>query len=311
MYSKFKLFSFCMIAAIFVIAASGSWASPDCTWSRQVGTGTYTTTLAVAANFVMAAKDLVTACQDGGYCNNTKFIICSDSTSNLATELKSEYSSHSPNAYVTYGYFFAADDSTADFEGDSGTSGADYLYANGIPVFFAKAGTLDDVSHLITHTPALSGSAYNITTSSLSGYTINTADSDYIAVAGTGAPYGVMAHTIINTMQGTSLPGTIPAYVRSPLYTNVGNVLTAVNNGTDTSGFGSKGQICDPSQADVDPDVWTYVAFTNSAYKLAQYAIRLNSSTAATALDTYIRTTLMGGSGWDTFIANHCYEYDP
>ncbi|OPX93239.1 MAG: hypothetical protein A4E58_03108 [Syntrophorhabdus sp. PtaB.Bin006] len=307
MYSKPKLFSLCMVAAVFVLAALGSWAAPNCNWSRTNGDGDYVTTLAVAANFVPAATDLVTNCQTSGNCNNTTYTVCSDSTGNLMTELNNDYSPD--NAFTTYGYFFAADATSAEYyNGHTGT-GTAYSYAKGVPVFFAEynAGGIHAVGHLL-NSQSDEDRSLNIATTA-SGYTINTADSKYIAVANTTAPYGVKSHTIINTMMGTSLPGTIPtAYITSPLYGNIGAVFNAVTNDTNKSGFGAKSQICSGSGG--VNTTYVYVEFTNGDYILNQKAIKLNSSTAATRLDDYINTTLgcPSGASWQTFVTNHCYK---
>jgi len=299
MLKKLRQFSLCTITSLSLLAASNSWATLDCSWSRTQGTGANATTLAVASNFVTAAKGLVTSCQTSGHCNNTSFTICSDSTANLQTALNSDYSSHS-NAFVTYGYFFAADNNAMDYNNYNGTATA-YEYAKGIPVFFARRAVLNNINKLITQK---SGYAANITDANLSSYSINTTAARSIAVAGTGAPYGMMAHTIINQIEGTSLPGTIPSYVHSPLYGNIGDTFTSVTNGTNKSGFVSKGQIC--SGIGGATPTYIYVAFTNSNFALHQYAIRLNSNAAATALDSYI-TYLVSGGTWSSFLASNCY----
>ena len=131
-----------------------------------------------------------------------------------------------------------------------------------------------------------------------------------MAVAGTGAPYGRMSHAIINDIDGASLPTTIPAYVRDPLYVNVNNVLNAVDGGTDRSGWLSKAQICNGS-GNVNTGSYVAVSFSDSKFALHQWAIQLDTSGAAsTALHYYIKTTLAcpSGTGWTNFLNNHCYE---
>ena len=134
----------------------------------------------------------------------------------------------------------------------------------------------------------------------------------YMAVAGTAAPYGRMSHAIINDIDGASLPTTIPAYVRDPLYVNVNNVLNAVVGGTDRSGWLSKAQICNGS-GNVNTGSYVAVSFSDSKFALHQWAIQLNTGSgyeAATALHNYINTTLgyPSGTGWTNFLNNHCYE---
>ena len=302
MHNKTKLFVVCMIAAVALLAAAGGWAAMVCT---TVGEGADEATIAVAANFTEPLKDLIAACQStGNPCSDTKYTVCADATANLKAAIDSNYSA--------YGYFFAADTTAKVYNTHSG-AGTAYEYAKGIPVFFGShnTSTMPDVSKLITHDPALSGYATDITTSSLSGYTINTADSKYIAVAGTAAPYGKMSHTIINAMMSTSLPGTIPTdYVHSPLYDNIGLTFNSVTDGTNKSGWVSKAQIC--SGLSGSPPNYVYVGFTHADYTLHQWAIQLNTGTgyeAATALHDYINTTLAcpSGTGWTNFLSTHCY----
>jgi hypothetical protein len=55
MRSKLVLFSLCVMAAVFVLAASSSWAEPNCT-IQIPGSGSPNVKIAVAANFVAAAR---------------------------------------------------------------------------------------------------------------------------------------------------------------------------------------------------------------------------------------------------------------
>ncbi len=299
MYTKMKLFSLCMIAAIILLAAAGGWAAMTCTLN---GSGTPDAVIAVAANFTGPLNDLIDQCQNED-CRDYNYLVCADATANLKAAIDASYSS--------YGYFFAADTTAKVYDGHSG-AGTSYRYVWGIPVFFAKYANLDGVEHLITHNPALSGTGANIDSDTLSGYTINTADSKMIAVASTAAPYGVMAHHLINEMQGTSLPTTIPTdYVHSPLYSNITNTFNAVATDGTKSGFVSKAQIAKtPADGTVDSQ-YIYVGFTHTNHLLDQWAILLNSSyPAASALNTYITQTLgcPNGAGWVSFATNHCYK---
>jgi len=303
-----RLSSYFMTAAVLAFTASSSWATITCNLPITQGSGANAATLAVAANFVTPITDLVTKCQNEGYCNNTAFTICYDSTTALKTALNSDYSNHS-NAFVTYSYFFAADTSATDYDNYNGT-GTAWSYAKGIPVFFAYHDVLGDISSLLS---GQSGHSLTINASDLSSYAINTSAAGYIAVAGTGAPYGVKSHAIINNIQSLSpgLPTNIPSYVVSPLYSNISNTFNAVgSSGTPTvkSGFVSKGQICDgiyPKYTDTPP-TYVYVEFTNSAYTLDQKSILLNSNTAAVALDNYM-TYLKNNSLWGPFVQDECY----
>lgn len=283
----------------------GSQPTLDCNWSRTDGDGDSETTIAVDSNFASAVKDLVTNCQISGNCDDTRFTICSGTTASLVAVLDADYTNN--NEFATYGYFFAGDTTAQAYNGYTG-AGTAYQYAKGIPVFAAKYNPsgLHAVGHLINGQSNANRSA-NITTS-VSGYTINTADSQYIAVTDSTVPYGAKAHTLINTMMGTSLPGTIPSYVHSPLYGNIGLAYNSVIDNTNKSGFVAKSQLCSISGG-VNTNEYVYVEFTNPMYTVNQYAIKLNSSAAATALDNYIKTTLgcPSGNDWTTFLTDHCY----
>jgi len=288
-----------MIAAVALLAAAGGWAAMTCSWVEQQGSGTNTATLAVAANFTEPLKDLVKQCQDDGGCVNTHYQVCADATANLKAAIDAN-----PN---TYGYFFAADTTAKVYGSDRA-----YEYAKGIPAFFGKEATLTNAQSLITqagtdaHWPCNSS---DVSSLSFSTNAYDTANSKYMAVAGTGAPYGVMSHAIINDIDGASLPTTIPAYVRDPLYVNVNNVLNAVVGGTDRSGWLSKAQICDTTLKSVGTD-YVAVTFTDNKWALHQWAIQLDTSGAAsTALHYYIKTTLAcpSGTDWKDFLDKHCY----
>jgi molybdate transport system substrate-binding protein len=300
MYTKPKVFSLCIIAAVCLLAAAGGWAEMVCT---EHGDGDDEAIIAVAANFVEPVKELVVACQTDNYCPNTKYTICADATKKLQAAIDANYSA--------YGYFFAAD-TTAQVYSTHAGAGTAYQYVKGIPVFFAYYTDLVGVNNLVTGLPS-TDRAYNYSNTVSTAYPINTYDAQMIAVAGTAAPYGVAAHTLINGMMGTSLPGTIPGYVVNPLYGTVTNVFDAVTTDAAKSGFLSKSQICSPSGG-VDTDTYVYVEFTHNDYTLQQYAIPLDTANSAvTALHSYVMTTLAypAGSGWVNFATNHCYGPPP
>ncbi|WP_028895064.1 hypothetical protein [Syntrophorhabdus aromaticivorans] len=299
MHNKTKLFVVCMIAAVALLAAAGGWAAMVCT---TVGEGADEATIAVAANFTEPLKDLIAACQStGNPCSDTKYTVCADATANLKAAIDAN-----PN---TYGYFFAADTTAKVYGSDRA-----YEYAKGIPVFFGKkASPLNDARDLVTQAGAVyhwNCNSSDVSSLSFSTNAYDTANSKYMAVAGTAAPYGRMSHVIINDIDGASLPTTIPAYVRDPLYVNVNNVLNAVDGETDRSGWLSKAQICNGS-GNVNTGSYVAVSFSDSKFALHQWAIQLDTSGAAsTALHYYIKTTLAcpSGTGWTNFLNNHCYE---
>jgi molybdate transport system substrate-binding protein len=250
-------------------------------------------TIAVAAILCRAGNDLITSCVDNA-CSDGTYTICYDATANLKTAIDADYSA--------YGYFFAADNTATVYNNDTRGAGAAYEYAKGIPVFFGKQSVLGNIGYLIT---GASGYSTDISTNSLSSYEINSYSHD-IAVAWTAAPYGRMAHTIINAIEGTSLPGTVPAYVHT--YVNVANAFNAVTSGTDTSGWVSKAQIIDGIGGGTP--TYVYVAFTHDDYALHQWAVPLDTNNAAvSALHSYINTTLgcPSGNDWLDFLDDHGY----
>jgi len=305
---KSKVILICMMALIVAFAASGSWAV---TCGSPIGGGANTATIAVAANFVDGATALIEDCQSNGYCPNTAFTICQDSTAALRTEIENDYYNNTPNAFVTYSYFFAANTSASSYDSFNGT-GTGCSYVKGIPVFFAKRATYSDVSHLVN---GLSGYSYDITTTA-AGYTVNITDAANVALANNSlAPYGAAGMNILNAMNPIYGSGyTLPSgkanwsWIHQTWFDDIGLTYDAVWAGTDgiKSGFVSKGQIWDASIPGVDPSVYIYVQFSNSAYALDQRAILLNANVAAGYLDYYIHTVL-GCSGLGTFATGHGY----
>jgi hypothetical protein len=312
MRTKSALVSFCMTAFVLAFTASGSWATLDCSWQRQVGTGVNATTIAVASNFVTTAEDLIANCQSSGNCPNTHYTICSDSTANLRTALDNDYVDGT--GFATYGYFFAADTSATNYNSSAGYTGTGtaYSYVKGIPVMFAYASAKPSVTDLLTCSPALSSSTIGVAALNYCTVNTNITGSYKVSVAASGAPYGVKAHAILNAMyplynSGSYLPTVIPSWVVSPLASNIAYAFSAVNTSTVPAGFVSKAQICS-TNGNVDPQ-YTYVEFTNSSYTLDQKAILLRTATndpAADYLNSYIRTTLWGAD-WTSFVTSHCY----
>ena len=310
---KSKVILVCLMAVIFAFAGSGAWATPDCTWSRSVGSGTYTGKVAVAANFYATMKDLVQKCQTDGYCPNTNITVCSDSTGNFKTALDADYTAN--GSFTLYDFFLSADETAAGYNGYTGVVDSAYLYAKGTPVLFSYTSILTDTTHLVTQA---SGTDYTITASAngLRNYTINTSAVGTLAIANDQAPYGQKAATIINAMQPSYsaspqclLFGCTPAYVHAP-YSSVGNAFNGVGTTGVNAGFVSKGQICNGSGG-VNAATYVYVAFTHSTMKLLQKAIQLNSAQAATDLQGYINymMTTNTPSLWSAYMADRCYEY--
>ncbi|HET6419270.1 MAG TPA: hypothetical protein VFG19_03885 [Geobacteraceae bacterium] len=308
---KSTLRSLCITAVVFVFTSSVSWAAAtECT-EKKVGTGVKTAKIAVASNFFTAAKDLVTAFQKTTAGANTAITICENSTTHLLAEIKNG-TELPPSVFPTdpgfprYNLFLAAN-AAAPNSLQSSTGTISYTYAIGIPVFFGLRTKVPTVGDLITGL----GSGYSATitasTSELSPYAVNKVTAPYVALAGTGAPYGVMSHTILNAMEGTHIPSVLPSWVYSTLFANIDLTYDAVIAGTGgiRSGFVSKGQICGQLGS------VTYVEFTDSTCELDQKAILLKKSNGspnatAAALNNYIQGRITNGT-WDTFLSAHCY----
>jgi len=294
------------MVALATLISVPAWAATTVCTTLTYGQAPYDTAIiAVASNFYGAAQDMVADFQ-ADYGEDTAITICHNSTTHLLAEINNGTELPavlSGTSFPHYDYFFAANASAPDslYDDGNGSIGyAPYSYVKGIPVFFADSDKISSTSGLIAN----QGTS-TISASDLSGYAINTAltnEDDIIAVASTDAPYGVKAHAIINSIQGTSLPTTIPSYVVDPLYDNVSLVYEDVmDDKTVTSGFGSKGQIC----AKIGDDV-TYIEFTNDAYTLDQKAIQLQSSDINDALDDYL-DGVIGTSAWEDFCDDNCY----
>lgn len=296
------------MAAAMALCTGPAWAADTVCTTITHGSApyTYTATIAVASNFYTPAQEMVADFLDN-YGGNTSVTVCHNSTTHLLAEINNGTELPailSGTSFPHYDYFFAANASAPDslYDNGNGTIGyTPFSYVKGIPVFFAHTNNVSSTSGLIANQ-----ATSTISASDLSGYAINNAlvnADDSIAVASTDAPYGVKAHAIINSIQGTSLPTTIPSYVVDPLYDNVGLVYEDVmDDKTVTSGFGSKGQICD----DITGNWVTYIEFTNDAYTLDQKAIQLTSETLASGLDDYL-DGIIGTSTWNTFCADNCY----
>ncbi len=315
---KAKLSSCCMTAVVLAFTASGSWAAD--TECVTLGSGANTAIIAVASNFYGPAQALVTAFQ-GTVGSNTTITICQNSTAHLLDEINNG-TGLPPSVFPTdpgfprYNMFFAANEAAPNSL-ESTTGNTSFLYAKGIPVFFGLRATVGNASNLVT---SASGFGFPITAActnaGLSSYTINTANAQKVALAGTGAPYGQKSYTIINAITSdegggaTNLPSTIPSWVYSTLFDNIDvtydNVITPGATGIK-SGFVGKSQIC------TQLGTISYVQFTGDDCLLLQKAILLktlagSNNIAAAALNTYIQGQISGG-GWNSiFLPSQCYS---
>jgi hypothetical protein len=296
-----------LVAALVVLltATGGFAAATICDPTVTYGNGTPTSFKpAVAENYVETAYAMLEKFADDTS-SSIAVTLCHNSTSALEADITNG---------VIYDMLFAAD-------GSAGSYGANaFTYARGIPVFFARNSSILTVGGLIDGLGAVaSNTSASISASNLSSYDINATlqgITDAVAVAGSGAPYGVKGQAIVNSLEQedsatVNLPTIIPTWIDSPLFDNIALTFSAVDpdSGTPTSlaGFVSKGQICHgiaPSYTSTPP-LYTYVAFTNSTYTLNQTASIPNANTVATALRNYIVT---GGTTWASFLAAHCYN---
>jgi hypothetical protein len=316
MFVKSRLILFCMVAVMFALGASTGWATPNCT--TTIGTGANETTVAVAANFVAAAKALITKCQTDGTCDSTtKYTICSDSTGNLEADMENYYDE--VTGFTGYGYFFAADNTAAYYDSPSYTgTGTSWVYAKGVPVFFGYKGNTNigtSTGNLIEY---LTGQVYTVTAActNLSAYTVNTAQAGQVALADNQlAPYGSAGMAILNAMQpivsqpAYVLPGGHLnwSWVHYGWYSSIGGAFSAVEQtaGTINSAFVGRSQVCDSSGSVgvIDQTKYTAVQFTDASCLLTQKAILLNSDYAAGRLDYYIHNVI----DWPAFIVKYCY----
>ncbi|GFE62026.1 hypothetical protein [Geobacter sp. AOG2] len=294
---KTALHSCCTAAAVLTLTASGGWAATTCV-TRTVGTGLNVTKIAVASNFTTPAQDMVDAFQLTTAGANTAITICNDSTTNLRSQIDANSN--------LYSMFFAAD-TTANYY-DTTSPRIAYSYAKGVPVYFTYRGaddrTVDELISNLTISDKNSDYYATLTGSNLSTYVIaDTTTAGSTAIANAGAPYGVKAHAIVNSIEGTALPTTIPTWVVSPLYTNINLTFDAVTtSGTTKNGFVSLAQICSIKNS------VSYVEFTHSDYTLDQKAILLlPSDTVAANLNSYIQGQISAGTWNSTFLPLHCY----
>ena len=311
---KAKLCSLSMTAVVFAFTASVGIAAdtvcspliygPDADPSVTIPD----TIIAVASNFYTPSQDMVAAFQQTTDGRPTIIQICQNSTTHLMAEISDGTGLPAPllpdPGYPRYSMFFAANTSAANY----GTSA--YSYAKGIPVFFGLQSKIASVSNLVTGLGGGYSATITAAVTDLGPYAVNTGGSQPVAVASAAAPYGVAAHTILNGIEGTLLPGTIPSWVYPTLFSNIDLTYAAIEAGTNgiKSGFVSKAQICDQIKGITTPAV-TFVEFTGTGCTLDQKAILLKPSgdSVAAALNSYIRGQMPPNSGWNTFLTAHCY----
>jgi len=319
-----KLCSLGMTAVVLSFTALGSWAADtECT-VKTVGSGANAAKIAVASNFYAAAQNLVTAFQQTTNGANTAITICHNSTTHLVGEINNGTglpSSVFPTdpGFPRYNMFFAANVSAAS--GLQTTTGnTAFTYAYGIPVFFGLRSTIGTADNLIYDQTGYGATITDTCSNAgLAQYEINTNNAQYVALAGTGAPYGVKSHSIINAItsdeggNATTLPTTIPSWGYSTLFDNIDLTYDAIIAGTGgiKSGFVGKSQICSRISSGIPANQVSYVEFTGTDCRLQQAAILLKTlsgtnNTTASALNSYIQGRISGGT-WNTFLTSECY----
>lgn len=291
-------------SAALIGAAPFALAAP--TVCTVIPAGTPDVTIAVASNFYEPAQDLAASFIANDPAGSGKKIrVCHNSTGTLNTEVRTGTSG--------YALLLAADKKTPDdlvataYVPSGATSD---LYAKGIPVLFARNVTVPNVKSLMSAAP--NGAAATISYVVAPATPINTTNAQMAAIADTvAAPYGKAAALILADMGITVSNTTVPAWVTSPLYANIsltfdGVALSPYNN---TSGFVSKAQIC--SGINPSSPTYSYIAFTNAKYVLAQHGILINSGNSTqNTLGAAIRSYMLANSNpsfWSTFLTDHCY----
>ena len=270
-------------------ATNKIWSSPNVPANFY---GAKQLKVAVASSFHPAAVKFIEVFVAGT--SNTSVAVCSNSTGNFRPAvLRGEYD-----------VFFAADETARDeFNGLVNNYPA-FGYAIGIPVFATSRSHsgIQDVSGLITG-GGLSGRNAKIETNNLTGvYSIASGlrAAASVGIADAGAPYGQMAHKIINAMEGTSLPDVLPSWIRQPMYSSIQNVHNATSAGQVTAGFTSKGNMCS-SLSD-----FTFIEFTHEDFAPQQTVALTSQNQLSRDLYDYINTRIKNGS-WSTFLADECF----
>jgi len=307
MNDKAGVCSCCVIGALFLFAASGSWAAD--TLCTVIGSSTAVdTTIAVDSIFYEPAQDLVTAFETTTAGSGKTIRVCHNSTEHLLAEIKNG-TALPPSAFPAdpgfprYGLFMAAN-VVAPNSLQASTHTIAYTYAYDTPVFFARRDTINTVQGLMNGLEG--GTSATIPGIATSGQAINISNARMIAVADSKTDHnGRIAATILRDMGLLSRKwgGGTPSWMHNPLYSDSNLAYRSVTDGVNVSGFASKGQIC----RQINSGSVTYVEFTGAKYTSHQNAILLNSSNPiATALNNYIQGRIIDGT-WNTFLADHCY----
>jgi len=307
MNGKAGVYSCGVICALFLFAASGSWAAD--TLCTVIGSSTAVdTTIAVDSIFYEPAQDLVTAFEATTAGSGKTIRVCHNSTEHLLAEIKNGIAlpasafSADPG-FPRYGLFMAAN-VAAPNSLQSSTHTIAYTYAYDTPVFFARRDTINTVQGLMSGLEG--GTSATMPGIATSSQAINTSNARMVAVADSKTDHnGRIAATILSDM-GLQLRKrgiTTPSWVHSPLYFDSNLAYRSVIDGINVSGFASKGQIC----RQINSGSVTYVEFTGAKYTSHQNTILLNSSNlTASALNSYIQGRIIDGT-WNTFLSDHCY----
>ena len=302
----------CVTALVILLTTTGGLAQSlpgYCYHYPDTTTGPTPLRIAVAANFEGPAKEMVRdfLASNVSYPTTYTVWICPNSTGVLFAEIVLHP--------TVFDMFFAANEAASDIPivGESA-----FTYAKGIPIIFGYkpggAGIVNPVNNANALIHGLSPATEFATLpyGNLSGYSINTATANDVAIADPSvAPYGQAALSIMTAL-GSPSPYPVTIATLNTVTEVQNNVGKNIPIGEPTefsirSGFASKAQFCASdyiNPSDGVPDGIAYVAFTNATYMLTQRAVKLTNN--AGNLESYILGRIKTGT-WNTFLTSNCY----
>lgn len=276
------------------------------------------TTIVVASNFFDPAKDLLADFFAANYPfgGEPTIRLCHDATGQINRDIRGIDGATPPGVIGKYSLFLAANASTPDAL--VGTvyvpvGASSFLYAKGIPVILGKfnpTNTANKISSVTELMPSLTTPpnprAHSVPGTVTSANAIDTTNAALVAIANyNDAPYGLAAVKILKDMalwDYTTQP--TPAWVRNPLFPNIGQTLDALNNEVTKTAFISKAQVCGALAN------YTYIQF--DGYLLDQKGILIDTGDATqNALAASIKDFMMANSDptyWSGFLTAHCYK---
>jgi len=274
------------------------------------GSGSSTTTIAVAANFSQPMASFLTTYFTVAYPAYT-VIMCADSTGNFEATIDAALANGQPSPYSM---LFAADNSPVT----KYASHSPYMYAKGIPVLFGylpgsgQSLTITGLSSLVANQTS---NYITANTAGLHSRTVSThltSGTAEVAMANPAkAPYGVEAQNILNAMlpidgSSFSIPTNVPAWIKTPLttYSNITLTFNAVGT-SEPAGFVAKSQIC----GHLKDGTIAWVQFSSTDFQLQQTAVNFGTNAGGNQLSTYIKSwmTHPPATRWNTFLTTWCY----